>query len=59
MSDPRDPEDIDNGTKSDHALDSFRYGVMWREYPVTCEEVEEGGKFKPTWLAKRSPEDFV
>jgi hypothetical protein len=59
MADPRDPEDLDNGTKSDHALDSCRYGVMWREYPVSCDEVQSQGKFKPSWLAKKSPEDFV
>jgi hypothetical protein len=59
MADPRDPEDLDNGTKSDHALDSCRYGVMWREYPVSCDSVQSQGKFKPTWLVKKSPEDFV
>lgn len=59
MSDPKDPEDLDNGTKSDHALDSLRYGVMWREYPVKCEEITDGPGFKPTWLPKRNLDDFV
>ena len=59
MSDPRDPEDIDNTTKSDHALDSLRYGVMWREYPVTCDQIEESGGFKPTWIKKPTSGDFV
>lgn len=49
MADPRDPEDIDAGTKSDHAIDSFRYGLMWREYPVVCPEVEAKKTWKPLW----------
>jgi hypothetical protein len=59
MADPRDPEELDNGTKSDHALDSFRYGVMWREYPAKCEEVVEKMKYAPTWLRAPASEDFV
>ena len=35
MADPRDKEEIDYGFKDDHPLDSLRYGLMWREYPVT------------------------
>jgi hypothetical protein len=57
MANPRDPEDIDNGTKNDHAIDSFRYGVMWREYPVRCPETEEadrvGKKYVPTWMKNK------
>lgn len=50
MADPRDPEDIDRGTKNDHAIDSFRYGLMWREYPVACPEVNKGKAPLPSWL---------
>jgi hypothetical protein len=59
MADPRDPEELDNGTKSDHALDSFRYGVMWREYPAKCDEVTEKLKYAPTWLKAPSEEDYL
>jgi hypothetical protein len=59
MADPKDPEDLDNGTKSDHALDSCRYGVMWREYPVKCDEVKINPKTKPHWLTERKNEDYV
>ncbi len=50
MADPRDPEDIDRGTKNDHAIDSFRYGLMWREYPVLCPEIEQKKAERPIWL---------
>ena len=59
MADPRDPEDLDNGTKSDHALDSCRYGVMWREYPVKCDNVTATTGFKPTWLVTPSEDSYV
>jgi hypothetical protein len=49
MADPRDPEDIDGGTRSDHAIDSFRYGLMWREYPVKCPETTDMQTWKPLW----------
>ena len=50
MADPRDPEEIDRGTKNDHAIDSFRYGMMWREYPVACPEIDVKQSNKPSWL---------
>jgi hypothetical protein len=57
MAHPRDPEDIDSGTKNDHAIDSFRYGVMWREYPVKCPEIDDkmpsNEKHIPSWLKKK------
>jgi len=59
MADPKDPEDLDNGTKSDHALDSCRYGVMWREYPVKCDEVVINPNTKPHWLNKAKNEDYI
>jgi hypothetical protein len=59
MADPRDPEELDNGTKSDHALDSFRYGVMWREYPAKCEEVSTKMKYAPTWLKPPAENDYL
>ena len=59
MADPKDPEDLDNGTKSDHALDSCRYGVMWREYPVKCDEVVINSKTKPHWLKEKKNEDYL
>lgn len=59
MADPKDPEDLDNGTKSDHALDSCRYGVMWREYPVRCDEVILNPKTKPHWLKEAKNEDYL
>ena len=49
MADPKDPEDIDGGTRSDHAIDSFRYGLMWREYPVQCPETSDMKTWKPLW----------
>ena len=63
MAHPRDPEDIDSGTKNDHAIDSFRYGMMWREYPVKCPEVssEHGtsGRYIPRWMNKGSNTEWV
>jgi hypothetical protein len=59
MSDPKDPEDLDNGTKSDHALDSCRYGVMWREYPVKCDEVILNPSTKPHWLNQKKNEGYI
>jgi hypothetical protein len=59
MSDPRDVEDLDGGTKSDHALDSCRYGVMWREYPVTCPETAKLQSWKPTWLQDNGEDKYV
>jgi hypothetical protein len=57
MAHPRDPEDIDSGTKNDHAIDSFRYGVMWREYPVKCPELADkmplAEKHIPTWMKQK------
>jgi hypothetical protein len=59
MADPRDPEDIDGGTKSDHAIDSFRYGLMYREYPVTCPEVEREREYRPSWLKDSKKDDYI
>jgi hypothetical protein len=59
MADPKDPEDLDNGTKSDHALDSCRYGVMWREYPVKCDEVLLNPATKPHWLKPKNEGEYV
>ena len=59
MSDPRDVEDLDHGTKSDHALDSCRYGVMWREYPVTCPETAKLNSWKPMWLQDNGEDKYV
>ena len=59
MCDPKDPEDLDSGTKSDHALDSCRYGVMWREFPVTCPEVSKAGPWKPAWLSGKDEDSYV
>jgi len=63
MSHPRDPEDIDSGTKNDHAIDSFRYGVMWREYPVKCPELDDkmpaNEKYIPTWMKKKDNNKWV
>jgi hypothetical protein len=59
MSDPRDPEDLDAGTKSDHALDSFRYGVMWREFPVTCPETHKIKPWTPSWMNKDKDDGFI
>jgi hypothetical protein len=63
MAHPRDPEDIDSGTKNDHAIDSFRYGMMWREYPVKCPEVSSesssSGKYVPRWMNKGKNSEWV
>jgi hypothetical protein len=63
MAHPRDPEDIDSGTKNDHAIDSFRYGVMWREFPVTCPETGLDGtrntKHVPKWLDKGNNKEWL
>jgi hypothetical protein len=59
MADPRDPEDIDGGTKSDHAIDSFRYGLMYREYPVACPEVQSEREYKPSWLKNIKKDDYI
>jgi hypothetical protein len=59
MADPRDPEDIDGGTKSDHAIDSFRYGLMYREYPVACPEVVPERDYKPSWMKDKNKEDYI
>ena len=60
MTHTKDADEIDNGTRNDHAIDSFRYGVMWREYPVKCPETTEGKSSKefgiPSWY-KKSKED--
>jgi hypothetical protein len=59
MADPKDPEDLDSGTKSDHALDSCRYGVMWREYPVTCPETQGKTPWKPVWMQDNNEDQYV
>ena len=63
MAHTRDPEDIDSGTKNDHAIDSFRYGVMWREYPVKCSQIEDkipiAEKHVPTWLKKKENDKWI
>lgn len=63
MAHPRDPEDIDSGTKNDHAIDSFRYGVMWREYPVKCVELEDkmpaSERHVPSWLKKKENKNWL
>jgi hypothetical protein len=59
MADPKDPEDLDSGTKLDHALDSFRYGLMWREYPVTCPETEKPKVWKPLWSKDAEREEWL
>jgi len=58
MANPKDPEDLDPGTKSDHALDSLRYGVMWREYPVQCPHTNAKAN-KPHWLGNKDEDKFV
>lgn len=59
MADPKDPEDIDRGTKNDHAIDSFRYGLMWREYPVVCPEIETSKPVPPAWLNEDRKRDWL
>ena len=58
MANPKDPEDLDPGTKSDHALDSLRYGVMWREYPVHCPQTNAKSN-RPHWLGGNEEDKFV
>jgi len=59
MADPKDPEDIDGGTRKDHAIDSFRYGLMWREFPVACPETEAPKTWKPLWQQDNDQKDYV
>ena len=64
MSSPKDHDEIDQGTKNDHAIDSFRYGVMWREYPVKCPETNKfsdvtGKNFRPLWLDENRRKDYL
>jgi hypothetical protein len=59
MADPRDPEEIDRGTKNDHALDSFRYGLMWREYPVACPETDKQKASLPGWLNEDRKKEWL
>lgn len=59
MADPKDPEDLDSGTKLDHALDSFRYGLMWREYPVSCPETEKPKTWKPLWSTDTEKKEWL
>lgn len=59
MADPRDPEELDRGTKNDHAIDSFRYGLMWREYPVACPETEKKRIDRPSWLNEDRKRDWI
>jgi len=59
MADPRDPEELDRGTKNDHAIDSFRYGLMWREYPVACPETEQKRVQPPSWLNENRKRDWL
>lgn len=59
MADPKDPEEIDRGTKNDHALDSFRYGLMWREYPVACPETDRKKAELPRWLNEDRKQEWL
>lgn len=59
MADPRDPEELDRGTKNDHAIDSFRYGLMWREYPVACPETEKKRTERPSWMNDERKRDWI
>lgn len=64
MCSPKDNDEIDSGTKNDHAIDSFRYGVMWREYPVKCPETNKtsdvtGKNFRPLWLDENKRKDYL
>jgi hypothetical protein len=59
MADPRDPEELDRGTKNDHAIDSFRYGLMWREYPVACPETDKKRAERPSWLNEDRKRDWI
>jgi hypothetical protein len=59
MADPRDPEELDRGTKNDHAIDSFRYGLMWREYPVACPETDKRKAERPSWMNEDRKHDYL
>ena len=63
MSHTKDADEIDNGTRNDHAIDSFRYGVMWREFPVRCPEIVEQKNIenqrRPSWLKKSDDDKWV
>jgi hypothetical protein len=59
MADPKDPEEIDHGTKHDHAIDSFRYGMMWREYPVACPEIDASRAKRPSWLNEDRKREWI
>jgi hypothetical protein len=59
MADPRDPEELDRGTKADHAIDSFRYGMMWREYPVACPETDKQRNTRPSWMNEDRKKDWL
>lgn len=64
MCSPKDLDEIDNGTKNDHAIDSFRYGAMWRTNPVRCPEINKDGSYAnkenyPSWLKNKKESDYV
>ena len=64
MASPKDLDEIDNGTKHDHAIDSFRYGAMWRMNPVRCPEVDgksdvTGPRNLPLWLTNKKRDDYL
>jgi hypothetical protein len=63
MTHTKDADEIDSGTRNDHAIDSLRYGLMWREHPVRCPEVEEKEKRnqqnKPNWLQERKLDEWL
>lgn len=63
MTHTKDGDEIDSGTRNDHAIDSFRYGLMWREHPVRCPEVEEKERknknAKPNWLKDRNLDEWL
>jgi len=64
MASPKDRDEIDNGTKNDHAIDSFRYCAMWRVNPVKCPEVHKGTEFtgrdgRPLWMDQNKKQDYI
>lgn len=64
MTHTKDREEIDNGTRNDHAIDSFRYGMMWREFPVKCPETTSGSTSPensrmPIWLKKKDDTEWL